>query len=768
MSKVAKKNVLLLAIFAFAFIYRIFLLLRQTYPPGSDIGFQAGVISSITRSGNTNFLWNFYQMGGGIELEFSGYHIFASEVMILTGLPNFLAQAVVVAVFSALIVLAVFLVTRLVWNESAAFIVAFFVAISQTDIQILCWGGEPNIVALFLIPTIFYLFLKRDKIGRAPFLVSATFLAAAIFLVHSLSAAVFLGIVSVTILVVLAFPRTFNESRKSILRWVLPLFVGAVLISPFLATAVPAYLNQNVTILGTPAIEQALVVNRAVPIETSLALFVCVALFFLFSKVIKGRFFSLPVFLVIIWLLVPLVLTQDYSFGLYLDSIRFLYFLIYPVLILLAVLIDYSLMRVTKVISSYLVSNEENNKKTQFPNRLTSNIKANMKFKAIYGGILLIVLLVLTLNVPIFCYPWTGIRIQEFYQVMDKDGYQAIEWAKNNTPADSVFVSPMAYGWWLAGVGLRPTLTDVALQDITLAREVNISENVSYLLDTDYAIDNGYIQVREDGGYIARHNPIFLADLNSADSPYAFFQFNSSQIILLSHIGNSTQSTNVAELPVVDMKLDGGNGDSPSIIINKQNSLFSYTQITEVTKGSLFANMTIIVQGLTANSSMDWLNLIFDSQGTLQQPMNNTLAILDQSVNECGQLIFAQTQPTISSFNSQNPCITQLSYDLQGRSTVEIQILVGMFPVKASEIQNPSVLEKALTANLQNLPTVPALPITNFDYKSALQQYNVSYVVNLDSELNPKYADDPEFSLAFINPEVTIFKVEANATTIRG
>jgi hypothetical protein len=91
-----------------------------------------------------------------------------------------------------------------------------------------------------------------------------------------------------------------------------------------------------------------------------------------------------------------------------------------------------------------------------------------------------------------------------------------------------------------------------------------------------------------------------------------------------------------------------------------------------------------------------------------------------------------------------------------------------MFPVKASEIQNPSVLEKALTANLQNLPTVPALPITNFDYKSALQQYNVSYVVNLDSELNPKYADDPEFSLAFINPEVTIFKVEANATTIRG
>jgi hypothetical protein len=178
-------------------------------------------------------------MGGGVELEFPGYHIFASEIIIMTGLPNYLAQATIVALFSSLTVLAAFLVTQVVWNESAAFVVAFFVAISRFDIEILCWGGYPNIIVLFLIPITFYLFLKKDKLSPTPFLVSTSFLAASILLTHSLSAAVFVGITAITSLFALAFPKAFNESRKNILCWVLPIFIGAILVSPFLASAVP-------------------------------------------------------------------------------------------------------------------------------------------------------------------------------------------------------------------------------------------------------------------------------------------------------------------------------------------------------------------------------------------------------------------------------------------------------------------------------------------------------------------------------------------------
>jgi len=772
MIKATKKHFLLLAIFAFAFVYRIILMLRQTYPPGADIGFHASVINSITQSGNTNFLWNFYQMGGGVELEFPGYHIFASAIIIMTGMPNYLAQAIIVASFSSLTVLSAFLLTRLVWSESAAFIVAFFVAVSRFDIEILMWGGYPNIIALLLIPLTFYLFLKRDNFTPTPYLVSTSILTASIFLTHSLSAAVFVGITAITSLAILIFPRMLDESRKNVLYWVLPIFIGAILVSPFLASAAPPYLNDSSTFAGATAIQQALLSERMVPLVTVLKFFACIVPFFLLSKKYKGRFFSLPVFLLIMWLLVPLLLTQGYLVGLYVDYIRFPYFLIIPVVILFAVMTDYVSGYFAEVLGAYYGLSGQNKKTNQSLDKLKSKVLAKINYRKVYAAFLVGFLFVLLFGLPIFLVPWEGVTVQSFYQVMDNAGYQAIEWAKQNTPVGSVFVSDHNYGWWLAGFGQRPTLAAVVdLQVLTLAREVNISKNASYLLDTDYVIDNGYIQVREDGGYVGRHNPLFLADLNWTHLPYGFFQFNSSEITLLSHDGNNAQSTNVAELSVTSMQLVGANSDSPSIIVNKANSDFSYSEITTVTKGKLFANMTIIVQSNKPDVSLDWLNFVINSQGVYQQSFNNTLAMLDPAMKLCGQLIFAQTQPTISNFSPQNPCITQLSYSLQGKSVAKIQILVGIYSVTESDSQNPmspSGLRGALSANLQNLMAVPDLPITTFDYKVALQEYNVSYVANRDFELNRKYAADPEFRLAFSNNEVAIFKVEANATLVKG
>ena len=766
LTEATKKHILLLLIFVFAFAYRIFLLLWQTYPPGSDIGFHAGVINSITQSGNTNFLWNFYQMGGGSELEFPDYHIFASQIIILTGLPNYVVQAVVAALFSSLIVLSVFLVTRIVWSERAAFLVAFFVSISVTDIEIVCWGGYPNIVVLFLIPLTFYLFFKQDRISQISYLISASLLAASIFLAHSLSAAIFLGITMVTLLIVFIFPRSFNENRKNVFFVALPVFIGALLVSPFLVSAVQAFLSESWIATGSSAIDRALILNRTVPIEAVIVLFGAIVPFFLLSKKIKGRFFSLPVFWIIIWLLVPLLLTQDYLVGLYVDAVRFPYFLIYPVLILLAVLIDYASTHFAKAIGSNDYLKSQNKGTNRFLNKLRP--KTSNKIKAVYVVFIIGFLIITSFFVPVFRFPWDGVKVQSFYQVMNDQGYQAIQWIKQNTAPNALFASDMGCGWWLAGIGQRPTLTNIDLQASTLEREVNISTNVSYLLDTDYVIDNGYIQVREDGGYVGRHNPIFLADLDWTDKPYGFFQFNNNKITLLSHDGKNSSSSDLMELPVIGMQLNAANKDSPSIIVNKANNVFSYSEITTVTKGELFANMTVIVQSNNPNVSLDWLNFVVDSQGIFQQSFNNTVAMLDPAIKECGQLIFAQNQPTISNFNAQNPCITQLSYNLQGKSRAEIQILVGMYAISESDLQNPSSIMQMLNANLQNPHTAPDLPITTFDYKAALHEFNISYVANRDFDLNPKYADDPDFTLAFANSEVAIFKVEANATTIKG
>ena len=89
MLKANRTHLLLLLIFTFSFIYRMLLMLWNNFPPGADIGLHNSVIYSITGSGNTNFMHNFYQMGGGTSLTFPGYHIFASSIMMMTGLPEY-------------------------------------------------------------------------------------------------------------------------------------------------------------------------------------------------------------------------------------------------------------------------------------------------------------------------------------------------------------------------------------------------------------------------------------------------------------------------------------------------------------------------------------------------------------------------------------------------------------------------------------------------------------------------------------------------------
>ena len=112
MFKTSNKYLLLFLILAFSFVYRILLMHWATYPSGADIGLHESIIHSITQSGNTNFLWNNYQMGGGLSLTFPGYHIFVSYIILITGMPDYLAHSLVVSFFSSFIVLCAYLITR--------------------------------------------------------------------------------------------------------------------------------------------------------------------------------------------------------------------------------------------------------------------------------------------------------------------------------------------------------------------------------------------------------------------------------------------------------------------------------------------------------------------------------------------------------------------------------------------------------------------------------------------------------------------------------
>jgi hypothetical protein len=173
--------------------------------------------------------------------------------------------------------------------------------------------------------------------------------------------------------------------------------------------------------------------------------------------------------------------------------------------------------------------------------------------------------------------------------------------------------------------------------------------------------------------------------------------------------------------------------------------------------------MTILIQSNPkANVTLDLADFLINTLGAFSQPNPSTVGFVDVGMKEVGQLIFAQN-PSVNVINdyTSNPCITDLDYNLFGKSSAEIQILVGLYPVSDQDISNMN--QTLLTHGAGALTSHSnAAALTTFDYTTALQQWSVSYVVNRDSEMQPKFAKDPAFSLVFINNEVAIFKVKAN------
>ena len=766
MFKTPNKHLLLFLVLAFSFVYRILLMLWATYPSGADIGLHESIIHSITSSGNTDFLWNNYHMGGGLSLTFPGYHIFVSYIILMTGIPDYLVHAFVVSFFSSFIVLCAFLIAQKVWGQSTALIVAFLVAISRFDVEMLLWGGFPNVITLMLIPLIFYLYLEKDRFSMIPFLVTTTILSGAIFLTHSLSAIMFVCITFSVVILGIIFSKRMDVPKTKLLIWLLPIFLGAILVSPFLVEAAPAYLGANSETFtgGVTDIRLALLSTRLLPLEWVIPLFACVIFFFLFSKKYRGKFLSVPALFLALWIVVPMLFTQAYLVGIYTDYNRFLYFIILPLIVMIGLGLDHGAGFFARIIDTYLSLTK---KIPQTKRKIRFNFLARLSRKNIYTGFALSFLLILFFAVPIFLTPFQGVAIQSFYQTMNDPRYEAIQWARQNTPTGSVFVSDAYYGWWFSGFAERSTLSAVDPQYLALAREFEPAQVAKSLLDTNYKIDNVLIQVREDGGYISRHNPEILARLNWTYFPYSFFNFNNDKTKIQYRIDDSLQLSSLEQLTVKEMRMENDT-EHATIIVTKGNDFINYTQATTVYKGTQFVNMSVTVESTVKGVSMDWVQVFVNCKGeVIQTKQSHTVALLDEGVKAFGQLIFPEEQPTIEIINNDNPCILSLLYNLQGVSKRNIQISASAYSVTDNPqiYQDPAkkadYFNTLITGNLNSTQeSLSDASIDVFDYKKAVSDWNISYIACRDSEMIPKFAKDPTFSLVFINNDVAIFIVK--------
>ncbi|MDR0460100.1 MAG: hypothetical protein LBH62_01490 [Nitrososphaerota archaeon] len=786
-----KHLILIFAIFVFAFLYRFLLMTHATFPPGADIGLHNSIIHSIINQGsNVDFLYNYYQMGGGLSLTFPGYHLFTAQIIMLTGVPEYLVHAIVVSLFSSITVLVSYLITRAVWKESAAIIVAFLMAISRFDIEMLCWGGYPNVITLMLIPVTFYLYIQKKRFTKLPFYISTSLLISSIFIVHSLSIIVFVSILFSMIFFSLIFGSKLGTTRFEALSWLLPVISAGLITLPYLIKVVPAFLTNSTN----AEINLATASARVLPLELVLPLFVVVGLYFILSKKYHKRYFTIPTLLLVLWILVPAVFTQGYLIGQYTDFHRFLYFVMLPVIMLISLFIDFGSSFFARVIDTYRSSTSQLNSTTATiketepvtPKRLTSfSKKANRTLTRanLYAGFL-IGFLVICFFIPLFAAPQEGLKQQTFYQIMNDPLYQGMDWAKVNTSDNAVVVTEAYYGWWFAGFAQRPTWSAVVPYFLSLSREVPIAQTATNLLDNDYLFESSFklsdevhgIQVREDGGYMARHNPQIFACLNWTYSPYPFFNFNNNQTKIMYEVNGVPQSITLDKLPVLAMCMENSS-QYTAVSVVKGNEYFTCTQFTVVYAGSKFVNITYTLEAVSKDVSLSWLQSTLEVNALpVGTERSNSLGFLAKNVKVFGQVVFNKNIPYINS-KSYNSAYTEVRFDynLEGKKQSELQMSLTTYSATNNQAlydrEDKTLLnaffDKQIDINLQpenrdNLP-LPA----PFNYQAELKINNIeyiavtrSYMADSNADVRLKFANDPLFNLVFINPEVAIFEVK--------
>jgi len=731
-------RLILLITFAFSILYRSLLLYRHVYPPGPDLGLHNSIINSLSFYGD--FAYNHYHMGGGVSLTHPGFHIFTYSLMIFTGIPDFLAQSIVGLLFSSLMVLIAFLLTDKVLGVSpASLIAAFLAAISMSDIEMLIWGGYPNVVALTLIPLVYYVWLREDYPLKTSVL-TTSILIGAIVITHSLSTFVFGSIVAPFIVYELFKSRKEYGERRTFFSHLLSIFIGLLISLPFMVKMVPLYVKNVYSYMSARElneIERGIILTRKIPLELILLTFIPFFSFFLFSKRYRGKFLDKTSLLFGLWVLVPVLLTQSFIFGLYIDYYRLLYFILLPVAVFFALLIHHS--------SSFLAG---------IATKLTQ--KSSFNEKTIYS-LFLIVFLMFSCNLrPFSAFPSVLFEVADYYQVVYAPGFNAIEFIKQKTYESSIFVADDGLGWWVSGFGRRITLSSVEPRFLILPREVESALIARKILETDFILSNGFIEVREDGGYVGRHNPMLLLCSERFVDPYPVFYFNNSETTIFYEVQQDNLLIDALRIPVETVKVQEG-AESASISIVKANSHIKLVQRTEISKNSHFITYSLTVESITENVSLRYVRLTLRSWGKVVN-LENGVGVLYLNDRICGQVIFEEEEPLTSILDQR--CL-ELIYAAKHHEKIEIKIVMGAFEVEKTEEEYALEYLGNMSVTWKSIKNGGTLEV--FDYRKVLAEKNISFIFcNRDFPIM-KFVNDPLFNLVFINDEIAIFEVRSDS-----
>jgi hypothetical protein len=689
-------------------------------------------------------------MGGEPLATPPGFHFFVSTLILFSGMPLILAELITAAFFSAVIVFPAYLVSRKIWrSHSAGLLAAFFAAISALSLEMISWGGYTNIVSLFLIVTIFYLFLRDINQPSHRHLLVGALLFGSLIITHTFSLFIFFPILALYFFLLLIgkiLKLERMEIRKTLRFFTVTATAGIILVSPWLLRVFSFYIGASTegALTGGLDNKNIILANRTLdPIILTLII-VIIPAFFMF-KASRKRYTDSGSLLLIAWFLVPIVMTQAYIFGIYTDYSRFMYFIDFPGIVIISAALFY-LFRYTSIAVSKI-----------------PKIKRNSIKKTVPPIIFIASIFIFMILSPWSIFPDEAMKRANFYTTIQQPEATALEWIQNKTPENSVLVADHLYGWWLSGIAERSTLSAASLEFLIYSHELEVAKAAQLLLDTDYYIDNGLIQARDDGPYISRHNPLFSISTESGES-YSILNFQDSGTIFVYYQINNYGGRDYTNTTLADIKLAGTpklskDKNSANLTITRENDLFKVNKMLTIRKGVRFAELSYDIEVKSVRTTLFniWLPIYIRESNIKIDPWMPMVGVYDPKQSMCGEVIFKGDTPAEIHDVKEEPIRIEMLYRYPMKQSINIKLLIGVFDVEGLHFEQ--IMDKYDELAESPLKTLTRDPIITWNYVDMIKEYDVSYVVSRDPRVYLKFSEDPKFRMVYNGGNVAVFQV---------
>lgn len=741
---------LLFLIFSVAFLIRVAVIFYNEFPPSSDIGLHSSIINLILDKGELP-LWNPYHMGGEPLVTPPGFHIFVSTLILFTGMPLLFSQLITAAFFSAFIIFPAYLMSKRIWrSQITGIIAAFFAAISALSLEMISWGGYPNVISLALIIIIFYLFIRDTEQPSHLSILIGSIIFGSIILTHSFSLFVFFPILIVYfVFLFIGRLRKIKEIKlqKPLFFFTKSVAAGILLVSPWILRVLNFYIGASSEAFLLGGLEEnknLILANRSVDSVVLVLVIILIQTFIIFKSSRKHYIDNVSL-LFVAWFLVPLIMTQSHIFGIFIDYPRFPYFMDFPGILIISASLFYFL-------------------------RIVSSTSKYSKIKPHKVNKILLAIFAVSLNIFIILSPWSiypseAVKRANFYTTIQRPEAAALGWIQDNTLESSVFAADHLYGWWLSGVGKRPTLSATGLEFLLYLHEIEVAKSAQLLLDTDYYIDNGLIQVRDDGIQISLRNTEFSIETWGGES-YPLFNIQDNGIEFYYGIeeneNDSDSISTLADMITVETPTLIKGENSANLTMTFGDDLFTIKKTVAVWRGVRFAELSYDIEVKNSKTNLNNISLsMYTRQGeVLVDPP--IFGFYDPNQKVCGQVIFKENdQLQIDRIEDEPTKVRMLFSQSCARAwkrKIKITMLIGVF--EAKDLSYPTEVEE-IYYNLATSPleVVTLDPLVTFDYIEMLEEYDVSYVVSREEKKQMKFVNNSNFRVLYNCGNVRIFQV---------